>query len=150
MKNTLFLALTLTFFSVSTFAQTMPKDADPQLWARALKIHQKAIIVDGHNDIPSPMVDDDFDLATDSVGKYHGDGDPFHTDLNRFKRSGITGEFFSIYVSGADYQKGGKARRAMDLIEATYREVENTRTRCCPARPPQTSGRRKKPVKSAL
>lgn len=110
-------------FTIPVFAQTMPKDADPQLWARALKIHKKAIIVDGHNDIPSPMVDDDFDLGTNSVGKFHKDGDPFHTDLNRFKASGITGEFFSIYVSSS-YANGGSARRALDLIDATYREVE--------------------------
>src|SRR5688572_21504980 len=96
-----FTAFLLTFvFSASTFAQTMPPDADPKLWARALKIHQKAIVIDGHNDITSPMVDEDINLLSDSIGKFHRDGDPFHTDLNRFKRSGITGEFFSIYVSG--------------------------------------------------
>ena len=124
MKSKLFLPLMLLIFSVSTFAQTMPPGGDAKLWAQALKIHRKAIVVDGHNDIPSPMVDENFDLATDSVGKFHADGDPYHTDLNRFKRSGITGEFFSIYVSGTDYQKGGKMRRAMDLIDATFREVE--------------------------
>jgi membrane dipeptidase len=120
-----FICLFLLFaFSASTFAQTMPKDADPKIWAQALKIHKKAIVVDGHNDITSPMVDEDFDLITNSIGKFHADGDPFHTDLGRFKQSGITGEFFSIYVSGADYQKGGKMRRAMELIDATNREVE--------------------------
>ena len=116
--------LLLFVFSVSTFAQTMPQGADPKIWEKALKIHKKAIIVDGHNDIPSPMVDDDFDLSMNSIGKFHLDGDPFHTDLNRLKMSGITGEFFSIYTSGNDYEKGGKMRRAMDLIDATYREVE--------------------------
>ena len=124
MKNQLFLLLTLAIFAVSTTAQTMPEDGDPKLWAQALKIHRKAIIVDGHNDIPSPMADEDFDLAADSVGKFHADGDPFHTDLNRFKKSGITGEFFSIYVSGTTLKTGGATRRAMDLIDATYREVE--------------------------
>ena len=128
MKNKIISSLLTIVFCSSlvsqTFAQTMPKDADPKLWAQALKIHKKAIIVDGHNDIPSPMFDEDFNLATDSVGKFHADGDPFHTDLNRFKRSGITGEFFSIYTSGTDYQKGGKMRRAMDLIDATMRETE--------------------------
>lgn len=120
-----FICLFLLFvFGVSSFAQTMPPGADAKIWAQALKIHKKAIIVDGHNDITSPMVDENFDLSTKSVGKFHRDGDPFHTDLNRFKQSGITGEFFSIYVSGADYQKGGKMRRAMDLIDATYREAE--------------------------
>ncbi|MGH9949769.1 MAG: dipeptidase, partial [Pyrinomonadaceae bacterium] len=127
-NKTLF--VTLSFVSiillapVLLFSQTMPKDADPAIWAKALKIHRSAIIVDGHNDIPSPMVDEDFDLATNSVGKYHRDGDPFHTDLARFKASGITGEFFSIYVSGSTLKTGGAMRRAMDLIDATYREVE--------------------------
>jgi membrane dipeptidase len=109
MKKSIPFLLVLAFvlsFSGKTFAQTMPSGADSQVWARALKIHKKAIVIDGHNDIPSPMVDEDFDLATDSVGKFHRDGDPFHTDLNRLKQSGITGAFFSIYVSGADYQKG--------------------------------------------
>ena len=117
-------AILLLTFAISTVAQTMPKDADPKLWAQALKIHKKAIIVDGHNDIPSPMVDEDFNLATDSVGRFHADGDPFHTDLNRFKRSGITGEFFSIYVSGSTLKTGGAMRRAMEMIDATNRETE--------------------------
>jgi membrane dipeptidase len=123
MKKILSFAI-LFAFCISSFAQTMPTGADPALWAKALKIHQKAIIVDGHNDIPSPMVDDDLDLATDTVGKFHKDGDPFHTDLARFKASGITGEFFSIYVSGETLKTGGAMRRAMDLIDATYREAE--------------------------
>ncbi len=106
------------------FAQTMPSDADPKVWAQALKIHRRAIIVDGHNDIPGPMVDEDFDLATNSVGKFHKDGDPFHTDLARLKASGITGEFFSIYVGGNRMQTHDSMRRAMDLIDATYRETE--------------------------
>ena len=105
-------------------AQTMPKDADPKIWAQALKIHKKAIVVDGHNDITSPMVDEDLDLSTNTIGKYHRDGDPFHTDIARLKTGGITGEFFAIYVGGNRMQTHDSMRRAMDLIDATYREVE--------------------------
>src|SRR5688572_15696602 len=115
------------FFALSaniSDAQTMPAGADPKVWAEALKIHRRAIIVDGHNDITGPMVDEDFDLATNTVGKYHKDGDPFHTDLARMKASGVTGEFFSIYVGGGRMQTHDSMRRAMDLIDATYREVE--------------------------
>ena len=104
--------------------QTMPTGADPKVWAEALRIHRRAIIVDGHNDITGPMVDEDFDLATSSIGKFHRDGDPFHTDLARIKASGVTGEFFSIYVGGNRMQTHDSMRRAMDLIDATYREVE--------------------------
>lgn len=125
MKNKILLTFAAIFLcSLTGAAQTMPAGADPALWAKALKIHRSAIIVDGHNDITSPMVDEDFDLAMNSVGKFHADGDPFHTDLARFKASGITGEFFSIYVSGDTLKTGGSMRRAMDLIDATYREAE--------------------------
>ena len=111
-------------FCASALAQTMPAGADPALWARAMKIHKKAIVVDGHNDVTSPMVDEDLDLSTNTIGKYHRDGDPFHTDIERLKTSGITGEFFAIYVGGNRMQTHDSMRRAMDLIDATYREVE--------------------------
>lgn len=123
MKNILVLAFLLTAAGAA-FAQTMPADADPKIWQRALAIHKKAIVIDGHNDITSPMVDEDLNLATDTRGKFHRGGDPFHTDLNRLKASGITGEFMSIYVSGSTLRTGGAMRRAMDLIDATNREVE--------------------------
>jgi membrane dipeptidase len=114
----------LTSFSFPVFAQTMPNGGDVKIWERALKIHKSAIIIDGHNDIPSPLVDDDFDLATNSVGKFHKEGTPYHTDLARFKSSGITGEFFSIFVDGSTLTTGGAMRRAMDMIDASHREIE--------------------------
>src|ERR1044071_1957230 len=115
----------LCLFTIPISAQTMPKGADPALWQRALRIHRSAIIIDGHNDIPSPMTDDDYDLATSSVGKIHlTDGTPYHTDLQRFKASGITGEFFSIYVGGDTWKAGRAMPRAMDMIDATYRQAE--------------------------
>ncbi|MFM9903413.1 MAG: dipeptidase [Pyrinomonadaceae bacterium] len=116
----------LILLSISAaLAQTMPKDADSKLWERALKIHRQAIIVDGHNDIPSPMTDDDYDLGTSGLGKMHPtDGTPFHTDLARFKAGGITGEFFSIYVGGETWKAGRAMPRAIDMIDATYAQVE--------------------------
>jgi membrane dipeptidase len=133
--------LLLFVFGIQISAQSQPAGTDPKLWAQALKIHKKAIIIDGHNDIPSPMVDDDFDLGSDSVGKFHPtDGTPYHSDLSRFKVGGITAEFFSIYVSGStlrtDGTYNGAMRRAMDLIDATYREAEkhpNQLTMCSTA-----------------
>ncbi|MBL8195693.1 MAG: hypothetical protein JNM06_18020, partial [Blastocatellia bacterium] len=51
---------------------------DIELWQKALQIHRSAIVIDTHNDITSPMVDEDYDLATPSEGK-------FHTDLKRMQ-----------------------------------------------------------------
>jgi membrane dipeptidase len=123
MKKLILITFLLSF-AASLTAQTMPPDADPKLWEKALKIHRKAIIIDGHNDITGPMVDQDFNLADDSRGRTQLGGDPYHTDLDRLKKSGITGEFMSIYVSGSTLQTGGSMRRAMDMIDATYREAE--------------------------
>jgi membrane dipeptidase len=102
----------------------MPKDADPKLWERALKIHKKAIIIDGHNDITGPMVDADFNLGDSSVGKLQPGGDPMHTDIARWKKGGMTGEFMSIYVGGETWKAGRAMVRAMELIDATNREAE--------------------------
>jgi membrane dipeptidase len=100
---------------------------DEKLWKRALALHKKAIVVDGHNDIPTIMVDEDYDIGTPSAGKYH-------TDIPRLKQSGMTGEFFSIYVDrqyatpdwvSKNYVRdGGSSRRALDLIDASYRMIE--------------------------
>lgn len=123
MKYITTLTLLLTF-TVTSFAQTMPKDADPKLWARAMRLHKSSIVIDGHNDVTGPMVDEDLNLAENTVGRFGLGGDPMHTDLDRIKRSGVSGEFFSIYVAGRDQKSAGQMRRAMDLIDATYREAE--------------------------
>ncbi len=88
---------------------------------RAARLHKAAIIVDGHNDIPSVLLAKATDLAEPGLGT--------HTDLVRMKSSGITGAFFSIYVDGDLATKptargGGALRRAIDLIDVTYRQVE--------------------------
>src|SRR5918993_3414052 len=100
-----------------------PAPRDERLWKRALEIHRKAFVVDGHNDITEIMVDTGYDLGTPSVGKYH-------TDLQRLKSSGMTGQFFSVYVDrkyaspefiAKNYAtQGGSARRAIDLIDVVY------------------------------
>ena len=92
-------------------------ERDERLWQRALKLHRRATIVDGHNDVTSPMVDEDYDLGTPSAGK-------FHTDIARLKQGGMTGEFFAIYVDRKYATEGGSARRAMDMIDVVYRAAE--------------------------
>jgi membrane dipeptidase len=100
---------------------------DEKLWKRAAALQKRAIVVDGHNDIPTIMADEDYDIGVSSVGKYH-------TDIARLKQGGMTGEFFSIYVDrqyatpdwvSKNYtREGGSARRALDLIDVSYRMIE--------------------------
>ncbi|MDQ3635201.1 MAG: dipeptidase [Acidobacteriota bacterium] len=126
MKKSIVTFAIFFLFATANYSQTMPPDADAKLWQKALTIHKKALIVDGHNDITSPMYDEDFSLASNSVGKYHLDGDPFHSDFSRIKQGNITGLFFSIYVSRTYAEKSpfGSMQRAMNLIDTVYREAE--------------------------
>lgn len=98
-----------------------PPPKDETLEAKAARVHKDAIIVDGHNDITTVILDTGFDL-TKPTGKTH-------TDLARMKSGGITGEFFSLWVDRAYADKptplgGGPARRVLDLIDVVYQQVE--------------------------
>ena len=99
---------------------------DSLLRARAARIHRQSIVIDTHNDITSPLIDDGFDLAM------RGD-DPnakikTHTDLRRMKAGGLGAEFFAVYV-GKEYvdkkpaDGGGAARRALDVIDVVLEQV---------------------------
>jgi membrane dipeptidase len=63
------------------------------------------------------MWDANYDIGVSSVGKYH-------TDIARMKQGGLTAEFFSVYIDRSYAKDGGSARRALDLIDYTYRAAE--------------------------
>jgi membrane dipeptidase len=90
---------------------------DEALWRRALAIHRKAIVVDTHNDITTPMTNDDFDLSGTPPF-------PYRTNIERMKQGGLTAEFFSLYIRPWYVANGGAARRTLDMIDSVYRAVE--------------------------
>src|SRR5918911_2832959 len=107
-------------------ASNAAKPDDAALRARALKLHREAIVIDTHNDITSPMVDEDFDLGMSGI---NADGTvKTHTDIRRMKEGGLDAEFFAIYV-GKEFvgkkaaEGGGPARRALDMIDAVREQV---------------------------
>jgi membrane dipeptidase len=87
----------------------------------AAKLHREAIVIDTHDDITSLILDEGFDLAKP-------DGHAA-TDLVKMRAGGITAEFFSIYVDERYFdhptsRAGGPARRALDMIDITYQQLE--------------------------
>lgn len=99
--------------------------ADAELWAKAMKLHQSAIVIDTHNDVTSAILDDGFDLAESGIvnGRIKT-----HTDIARLKAGGMGAQFFAVYVGKEFVTKkaeegGGAARRALDMIGAVYDQV---------------------------
>jgi membrane dipeptidase len=90
---------------------------DQGLWQRALQIHRRAIVIDTHNDVTTPMTNDDYDLSGTPPT-------PYRTSIERMKKGGLTAEFFSLYVKPWYVEHGGAARRTLDMIDSVYRAIE--------------------------
>ena len=108
------LVFLIVIMTSSVFAQS-PRDE--KLWQKALEIHRKAIVIDTHNDVTTPMTNDDYDLSGTPPA-------PYKTSIERMKQGGLTAEFFSLYVRPWYVAHGGAARRTLDMIDSVYRAVE--------------------------
>ena len=74
-------------------------------------IHDKAIVVDTHNDILMKVVDQGFVFDQDLTGKTH-------TDLARWKIGGLDVQMFSVYCDGDKKNPYVYANRAIDSLDA--------------------------------
>src|SRR6266516_4817504 len=90
---------------------------DEALWQRTLAIQRRAIVIDTHNDVTTPMTNDDYDLGGSPPT-------PYRTSIERMKKGGMTAEFFSLYIKPWYVTHGGAARRTLDMIDSVYRSME--------------------------
>ena len=89
--------------------------AEDSLWAEALRIHYDAVVLDGHVDTPTLMLDRGYRLGE----RHRGD----HVDLPRMAEGGLDGAFFSIYVARSYGEGQAATDRALAMIEAVNRQV---------------------------
>jgi membrane dipeptidase len=75
------------------------------------KIHDKAILVDTHNDILMKAVDNGIVFDEDLKGKTH-------SDLTRWKKGGLDVQLFSVFCDGDVKNSFAYANRAMDSLDA--------------------------------
>jgi membrane dipeptidase len=95
--------ITLLFISILCYQQ---------LWAQSYqKIHNKAIVVDTHNDILMKAADIGTVFDQDLSGKGH-------SDLARWKKGGLDVQIFSVYCDGDLKNPYAYANRAMDSLDA--------------------------------
>ena len=74
-------------------------------------IHNKAIVIDTHNDILMKAVDQGFSFDEDLTGKTH-------SDLARWKKGGLNVQVFSVYSDGGTKKAYNLANREMDSLDA--------------------------------
>lgn len=89
---------------------------DP-LWGEALRIHYNAIVMDGHIDTPTLMLDKRYPF-----GRRHT-REMAHVDLPRMFEGGLDAPFFSIYVAANFGEADRATERAYAMIDEVKRQV---------------------------
>src|SRR5262249_30096098 len=87
----------------------------PAVSARVQALHDRAIVVDTHDDTPQRLL---FDKTFD-ISKRNKDG---HIDIPRMRDGGLDALFFSIWVP-SDLTGPPAVKRAMDLIDCVREAV---------------------------
>lgn len=83
-----------------------------QMFAQSYqKIHEKAILVDTHNDILMKSTENGLVFDQDLKGKTH-------SDLNRWKQGGLDVQLFSVFCDGDKKNPFSYANRQMDTLDA--------------------------------
>lgn len=75
------------------------------------KIHDKAVVVDSHNDILTACMEKKVSMDADLKGRTH-------SDLKRFKQGGVDVQIFSIWCDGNKENPFAWANREMDTLDA--------------------------------
>ncbi|MEM0961260.1 MAG: dipeptidase [Bacteroidota bacterium] len=89
--------------------------AEDSLWAEALRIHYDALVVDGHIDTPTLMVDQRY-----AFGERHA---RHHVDRPRMIEGGLDAAFFSVYVARQFGEGQAATDRALRLLDEIDRQL---------------------------
>jgi membrane dipeptidase len=109
------LSLILSLISTALFAQSTASSPEG-VSAKALQIHNSAIVVDTHADTPQRFLDGDYDIgSTDPQDKGH-------ISLDKARAGNLGAEFFSIWVEPRTNQ-GHFAQHTLDLIDSVYQQT---------------------------
>jgi membrane dipeptidase len=96
---------------------TLSLPAYPQsIGAKALEIHNSAIVIDTHADTPQRFLDENYDIGSTDPK------DPGHISLDKAKAGNLGAEFFSIWVE-PETNQGNFARHTLDLIDSVYEQA---------------------------
>lgn len=90
------------------------------LAAEATRIHNSAIVIDGHNDLPLRLrekADGDFDRIDIDQPQ-----PALHTDIPRLRRGGVGGQFWAAYVP-CERIGDGATRYALEQIDLIHRMI---------------------------
>ena len=102
----------------STMNAAQPKTTDVVLTDEAKALHQSALLIDGHNDLPWELrTTDGPNWRTLDIAKPQP---KFHTDIPRLRQGNVGAQFWSAYVPASTAKKGTAARTTLEQIDVVH------------------------------
>ncbi len=105
----------LSVFSSTLLAQTA-STVPAGVSAKALRLHNSALVVDTHADTPQRFLDGGFDIGSTDPN------DKGHISLDKARAGNLGAEFFSIWVEPMT-NRGHFAQDTLDLIDSVYQQA---------------------------
>ena len=102
------------------FAQT-EGHGEITLTGEALRIHQEALVIDGHNDMPGNILDKA--LNTRPGFTLNETQSELHTDIPRLRQGGVDAQVFVAYISPDYIHTGGGNQACLTQIELVHNLV---------------------------
>ncbi|RMF43265.1 MAG: membrane dipeptidase [Planctomycetota bacterium] len=97
-------------------------DAPVTVTPRALEIHHRSFVFDGHNDLPwqvRTLASRSFDRLDISMPQPE-----LHTDIPRLRTGGVGAQFWSVYVPASTAESGIAHQTTLEQIEIVHAMVE--------------------------
>ena len=108
--------LAFSLLLLGVFSTTLPAQTTAGVSAKALAIHNSAIVIDTHADTPQRFLDGNFDIGSTDPN------DNGHISLDKARAGNLGAEFFSIWVDPRMNQ-GHFAQHTLDLIDSVYQQA---------------------------
>ena len=110
---------------IATATATMPEAQD--LIARAKALHKQSPLIDGHNDYPWALRENNIERDINKLD-IRSPQPSIHTDIARLRQGGVGGQFWSVYVPSS--MQGQTAVRAtfeqIDVVHRMMRKYPDT------------------------
>jgi membrane dipeptidase len=114
MTRTVRFSLAAALTAGVVFAQAPGRQKRTVTDAEVERVHQSAILIDTHNDIPSNVING-LDIGKPNTNHM--------TDLPRMKKGGMGAQFFAAYVAAGYVQGNHSANRALQMIDAIRHDI---------------------------
>jgi membrane dipeptidase len=110
---------------LAPFLTTAAEPAQPRpavhLTDAALKIHQEALLIDGHNDLPYQFREsNDLSFRSMDITRHCKN---LHTDIPRLRKGNVGAQFWSAYVAASTAHDGTAVRLTLEQIDFIHRLV---------------------------